>query len=483
MTSESQVRGQSSTAPLPTVPTLYLEGEHTPVTAEMTVAKLPVEGELPRELAGMFCRNSPNPQFPPLGKYHWFDGDGMIHAVRFEDGQATYRNRYIHTAGFLKEREAGRALWTGILQPGLPDGPKPPLKDTANTDLIVHRGRLYATWWMSGVPMEIDVDDLSTRGPERFNGALTGNMCAHPKVDPRTGELVFFEFQLLKSPFMRYGVVDKEGALVTYEDIEIPTAHIQHDCALTENYSVLIDLPLGWDMAALMAGKRRITFDREVPARFGILPRHGRGADLRWFEAESCYVYHTINAYEDGDDVVVLGCRVKDLIPEVPNPSPTQARLDTIELSPVLYQWRFNMKTGAIVEGPLDDVATEFPRVNDTGLGRRLRYSYNPRVAQRADLMFDGLIKYDLEKGTNLVLDYEPGWYGSEATFAPRPGAPRPGLGADSEDDGWLVTILTKAGEGAKAVVIDAKTMQIQAKITLPQQVPVGFHAEWVPTP
>lgn len=459
----------------------YLIGEHTPVDRELSVASLEVQGTLPAELNGMFCRNSPNPRFAPIGKYHWFDGDGMVHGVRFHDGKASYANRWIRTAGLAKEEAAGKAMWTGILQPAGPDAPRPPLKDTANTDLVVHRGRLYATWWMAGTLYELDVTDLSTKGPERFGDKLKGGFSAHPKVDPRTGEMVFFDFNLMKTPFLKYGVVDANGELAVYEGIDVDQPHILHDCAITERYSILLDLPLGWDLEALMAGKRRIRFDRNAPARFGVIPRRGAGSDVKWFEAESCYVYHTINAYEDGDDVVVVGCRVRDLIPETPDETGRVAKLDSIELQPHLYRWRFSMKTGAVKEEQLDDVATEFPRANDARMGTKLRYSYNPRIAQRPDAMFDALIKYDLERGSSSTYAYQEGWFGSEATFIPRVSGDA-GLQID-EDDGFLTTILTKVGERSRAIVLDAKRLELIATVLLPQQVPIGFHTAWVPGP
>ena len=214
--------------------------------------------------------------------------------------------------------------------------------------------------------------------------------------------------------------------------------------------------------------------------RFGIIPRRGAGSDVKWFEAESCYVYHTINAYEDGDDVVVVGCRVRDLIPDTPDETDRVAKLDSIELQPHLYRWRFSMKTGAVKEEQLDDVATEFPRANDARMGTKLRYSYNPRIAQRPNAMFDALIKYDLERGTSSTYAYEEGWFGSEATFIPRLSGVA-GLQID-EDDGFLTTILTKVGERSRAIVLDAKRLELIATVLLPQQVPIGFHTAWVPS-
>ncbi|MBL8955290.1 MAG: carotenoid oxygenase family protein [Myxococcaceae bacterium] len=456
----------------------YLEAEHEPVTHELDVAGLKVTGELPKALDGLYVRNSGNPKFAPKGRYHWFDGDGMVHGIRFADGGARYMNRWVETKAFKHEREAGKALWSGILEPMtdermvLPGGP---IKDTANTDLVFHRGQLLALWWLSGTPMQLSTKDLSTVGPQKFGGALKGGFSAHPKVDPRTNELVFFDFSIVREPYLRYGVVDAEGTLVKYEPVPIPTPHILHDMAITENHSVLMDFPLGWDREKLALGKFRIGFDRATPSRFGVLPRRGGAADVRWFEAEPCYMYHSINAYESGDEIVLVGCRVRDPIPQKRSDREGIARLDNIELVPELYEWRMNLKTGALKERQLDDLPTEFPKTNELRQGTKLRYSYNPRLSPRSELMFDGLVKYDLSSGAKTKWESPRGWYVGEASFAPRPGA-------TDEDDGWLVTFGTNAADRASACfVLNAKDLAAGpvAVVHLPQRIPLGFHSYW----
>ncbi|HEY9859244.1 MAG TPA: carotenoid oxygenase family protein, partial [Candidatus Obscuribacterales bacterium] len=119
----------------------YLAGNFAPIRTEITVEDLPVIGELPADLNGMFVRNGPNPQFPPLGRYHWFDGDGMLHGVQIQNGKASYRNRYIRTMGYEAERAAGKALWGGMLEPTPPNNPYGPVKNVANTALVWHRDR------------------------------------------------------------------------------------------------------------------------------------------------------------------------------------------------------------------------------------------------------------------------------------------------------------------------------------------------------
>jgi len=88
-----------------------LQGNFGPWRMEGDAPDLEVEGEVPRELAGTYYRNGPNPAFEPAGRYHWFDGDGMIHAIRLEDGRARYRNRWVLSEGLKEERTAGQALY------------------------------------------------------------------------------------------------------------------------------------------------------------------------------------------------------------------------------------------------------------------------------------------------------------------------------------------------------------------------------------
>ena len=131
--------------------------------------------------------------------------------------------------------------------------------------------------------------------------------------------------------------------------------------------------------------------------------------------------------------------------------------------------------TGEVRGEQLDDVPTEFPRMNDRWLGRPARYCYNPRLAPSSAVCFDGWIKYDLERGRSWVHALPADRVGDEAVFAPRPGA-------SEEDDGYLVSFVHDRGGGpSRCVVIDARTMEERASLELPQRIPTGFHATWIP--
>ena len=457
----------------------YMDGVYAPVEDERTDVDLEVVGEIPAELRGVFAQNSPNPRFPVEGAYPWFDGDGMVHGVDFEGGRATYRNRYVRTRGLQGDLEAGRTRSRGILEPFDPSVARPD-KDTANTDLVAWNGKLLALWWLGGEPYEIATPSLETVGATHFGGSLRCGMAAHPKVDPRNGELVFFDYDPYQRPFLRHGVVSPEGEVTHCAAVETPRPSLFHDIAITERHTVLLDFPMSWDEAKLAQGKRRVRFDREAPSRFGVVPRHG--GEVRWFELPASYAYHAVNAWEetgpDGHTVVTMvGCRIEDPIPSRPHgEEPDVPRLYFLRLDPYLHEWRFDLTTGQATERRLDDVPTEFPRMNDRFLGSKARFAYHPRVARHPTLLFDAVVKYDLERDRSETFEWGPGRIGAEVVFAPRD------EGVD-EDDGWLITFVNDLREGrSELVVLDARAVSEGpvARMKLPRRVPFGFHAEWL---
>jgi carotenoid cleavage dioxygenase len=460
-------------------PNPYLLGVYAPVDTEIDASDLQVIGKIPTDLNGVYLRNGPNPRHPPEGRYHWFDGDGMVHAVHLENGKARYRNRWIRTKAFDAESEAGKALWTGVMESpnGNPFGKAHGLglKDNANTDVIFHRGKVLATWYLCGSPYAIDPLSLETLGAEDFLGTLVGDMMAHPKVDERTGELFWFDYGP-RPPFMRYGVVSADGKVAHVTNVDLPGPRLPHDMAITENYAVLMDLPLIQDLQAARQGRHKILFDRSLPARFGVLPRYGDGSQVRWFEASPCYIYHVVNAWETGGEIVMDVCRVTRPQPRADALTPLAKMLSYLRLDAQLHRYRFNLQTGTTTESALDDDNTEFPTVDSRTVGQRGRYAYNVHISPESTLLFDGLVKYDLQSGSRTNWSFGTGRWGSEAPFAPRDGS-------TGDDDGYLVTFVQDEGENRSELdIFDAAdvTAGPVARVLLPQRVPLGFHATWV---
>lgn len=449
----------------------YLEGNFAPIRQEITADELPVIGELPPCLNGIFVRNGPNPQFPPQHRYHWFDGDGMLHGVQINNGKASYRNRYVRTKGWQIERDADRAIWTGIFEPMQVDNPYGPYKNTANTALVYHADRLLALW-EGGEPHEIKLPELETVGAYTYQDRLQSAFTAHPKVDPVTGEMMFFGYSIAQPPYLKYSVVSPEGNLLKTVPIELPIGVMMHDFAITENYTILMDLPLTFRPERIQRGEPSFMFESNTPSRFGILPRHGDNSNIRWFEAPACYIFHTLNAYEEADEIVLIACRMEGTSVLDASNSERDGKSDI----PLLHRWRFNLKTGELKQEKLDDIPSEFPRVNEQLLGRKTRYGYTARSAPLPMPLFDGIIKYDFHESTSQTHQFGAGRYGGEPVFVPQPDA-------TNEDDGWLLTFVYDEREAkSELVVVSAKDMASEpiARIIIPSRVPYGFHGAWI---
>ncbi len=461
----------------------FLRGLFGPVGREITADNLEVEGEIPRDLYGSYLRNGPNPIFQPRGRYHWFDGDGMIHAIHFENGRASYRNRWIRTEGFVAERQARHAIWPGLMDKPDPSAPRGAgsdgwLKDTANTDVVYHNGHALALWYQCGLPYKIDAFTLETLGIETFSGGLKRAVSAHAKVDPQTGELLFFDYST-HAPFLTYNVVSPNGELIHHAPIDVPGPRLPHDMAFTPRYSILMDLPLFWDPELLRRGAHKVTFYPEMQSRFAVLPRMGTNTDVRWFETSACYIYHVVNAWEEtnsagADEIVMDACRVVQPEPSARRADGELARMKAfLRLEAQLCRWRFNLATGAASEELLDDARTEWPTINRARMGRRTRYAYNSCVPH-----FEGIVKYDVERGSSEKYLFGPGRTANECPFAPR-------LGARDEDDGYVVAFVADANqpERGEVIILDAKNIGGApiGRVKIPQRVPVGFHTVWIP--
>jgi carotenoid cleavage dioxygenase len=457
----------------------YRTGAWQPNEVEYDADELDVvEGALPAGLVGTYLRNTENPVMPAIGRYHPFDGDGMVHAIRFGNGaRAAYRNRFVRTAGLAAELEAGAPLWAGIIESPAKSqregwGARGRMKDASSTDVVVHNGVALTTFYQCGDAYQLD-GALADRGRAPWVPA-TG-ISAHPKLDPITGELMFFSYSTT-APYMHYGLVDREGRLVHHQPVPLPGPRLPHDMAFTEHYAILNDFPLAWDEELLTKGVYRPRL-HDLPSRFGIVPR--RGGEVRWFEAAPTYVLHFINAYEDGTTIVLDGYFQEDPMPR-PDPADgpyaaLKKMVDVHAMKARPHRWRLDLVTGKCREERLFDDISEFPSIHYARPGREHRYVWS-MTAPKGWFMFDGIVRYDLETGAQQRFRYPEGVYASEAPMAPS--------GDGAEDAGWLTTFVTDVvRDRSECHVFDAAHVDAGpiAKIALPARISSGTHACWAP--
>ena len=439
----------------------YLEGGYAPVTEEVTAAELPVTGSIPAHLQGRYLRNGPNPISAEPDTYHWFTGDGMVHGVRLRDGKAEwYRNRWVRSEAVA---ESLGEQW--------PSGPVHAEMDfSSNTNVIGHAGRTFAIVEAGARPYELTYD-LSTVGPCDFDGTLPGGYTAHPKRDPSTGELHAMSYYWGWGNKVQYSVVDASGRVRKTVDIDLPASPMLHDMSLTERFAVVYDLPVVFNVDMAMGGSTfPYAWDPDHQPRIGLLPRDGTAADVRWFDVEPCYVFHPMNAYDEGDKVIIDVARHPKMF--------ERNKLGPDEGAPTLDRWTVDLTGGKVLEERLDDRGQEFPRVDERLVGRRHRYGYSVAVVEDGDGHQDfganAVLKHDLAGGTAVGHSFPRGSSVGEVVFVPN--------GPDAaEDEGVLMGFAYDGGRGASdLVLLDAGTLESVATVHLPARVPHGFHGNWI---
>jgi carotenoid cleavage dioxygenase-like enzyme len=457
----------------------YLSGNFAPIASEDDFADLPVKGEIPKGLAGSYYRTGPNPQFAPRDdNYHWFAGDGMIHALTVADGKVSYKNRYVRTPKWELEHQAGKALFGTFGNPMTSD-PSTFGKDSgvANTNIVWHGGRLLALE-EAHQPFALDPRSLEPRGYLDYAG-VAHRFTAHPKIDPETGELVFFGYGAGEGFFsdsIAYGVADRSGKVTRLDQFQAPFSSMIHDFFVTKNYVAFPVLPLTGSLQRAMAGQAPFAWEPDKGSHIGVMRRDAGVDSIRWFTTDPCYVFHPMNMWEDGDKIFADVMQYENA-PLFPNADGSPGKPASARLT----RWTFDLagNSNTIRREYIDDMAGEFPRLDERRAGLSYRHGYfagNSRNA--ADVKFDSIAHIDFRSGKKSLHTFAEGGMPGEPVFVPRD--------ADAvEGDGWLVTLIYKPGtDVSEFAVFDALDVARGpvGSAALPRRVPFGFHGNWAPS-
>ena len=437
-------------------PEFWKVGDFPPVSEEVTETGLQVQGNIPAELNGLYVRNGPNSW--QGATEHFFMGDGMLHGIRLEGGQASwYRNRYVQTPLLYKE--------SGILL-------KPPelAENQSNVSLIYHGGKLMSLG-EAGWGYEIDPDDLSTLGVQNYADKLQTAMTAHPKIDPDSGTMHFFGYGVF-APYLTYHQADATGNLVKTVPLETDGPAMMHDFAMTRNYVIFMELPVKFSLfKAVTMDPFPFGWDDDAVCRMGVLPKTGTAQDMQWFDVPTCFIFHTMNAYEEGDTIVLDAARYDSLWVK-----------GSGDFNHPAYLSRFTLKLGdgsAAVER-VNAQPLEFPQINRAHWGRSYRYGYSLTTGMEdGHMAYDGatgFMKLDMHTGAGQHYKLPKGMAPAEPFFVA-------GQKATSEDDGYLLSyVYEPATHTSDLWIFEASDMLAGpiAKVKLPVRVPIGFHGVWV---
>ena len=465
------------------------------------VAVQAARGTVPQELQGTLYRNGPG-RLERGGQWlhHPFDGDGMITALRFEQGRVQLRNRFIRTEGWQAEEAAGKLLYRGVFGTQKPGGALANafdlrLKNIANTHVVPLGDQLLALW-EAAEPHALDPDTLETRGLSLLDGVLKPGdaFSAHPRFDPgHHGAPRMVTFGVKTGPrstirLMEFAVEDdpaagiKAGALLSERSDSFNGFAFLHDFAITPNWAIFLQNAIAFNPLPYVMGRKGaaqcLQSQPGGQAKFWLIPRDSgafAGQKPRIIDAPDGFVFHHLNAWEENDTVAVESIYYADF----PSIGPDDDfRAVDFNLLPegLLEQCRINLADGSVTTERLSERCCEFAMVNPDREGLPCRFAWMA-VAERdtGNDPLQALKKLDLLNGERRVWSAAPRGFVSEPVMVPRPGA-------SAEDDGWVLCLVWNGARSASdLVILDAASMAEVAVLELPLAVPHGLHGSWVP--
>lgn len=463
-----------------------LERAFSAVPEERSAEPLRLAGEIPSFLRGTYYLNGPARFARGDVRYrHWLDGDGMVCALRFSDGGAHLTARFVRSAKLAAEEAAGRALYRafGTAFPGDRLVRGIALESPVNVSVYPWAGTLLA-FGEQGIPWELDPQTLETRSPYTFGGALNplSPFAAHPKIDPETGELFNFGISFSATqPSLNLYRFDADGGLVYRKRLPLEEPRSLHDFCFAGRHVAFYLAPYRLDMAALaQEGRTLLDSLRWEPERGSrlLVVRREDGELVASVPVGNRYVLHGINAYEEGDrlivDVLELDrpvydqYNVPDLFPDVAPGRPARLVVD--------------LAAGALLDRReiAYDRAPDFPAIDPALTGRPYEHFWMLGISQTGRLgrkMFDQVVHASWSNPERVEIWQAPPrhYLGGEPAFAPHP----------SGEGGAVICQQLDAATGESAfLVFDAFDVARGpvAKLALSSPVHLGFHAFFLPT-
>jgi len=450
-----------------------------PMRFEADVFDCEVIGEIPAELQGGYFRTGGDRLYPTLEDDIILNGDGLVSAFWFEDGHVAFRSRFVQTERFKAEKAAKRRLY-GTYRNKHTDDPSvsnlPNRDNTGNTFAFAHHGELFMLREDSR-PYRVDPQTLETLGEGEFGDLKSTALTAHPKIDPLTGEWWSYGVFAGGEPTTDASlhVFDKDGKLIREQWFQTPFPGLSHDWGVTREHIVLPIMPLVASEARLRAGKPYYEYDADLPGQWGVMPRDGDPAcDMRWFPIPGRVMGHVMNAYTEGNTVVIdtpmspgncfsFFADKNGRFPEMPE-TITQMTRVVIDLS----------KDGAeaVSLHPLAGALGDMPKIDDRFAMQKYRFGY---FALR-DFPQMGLGQIDWDSGEVIAHEFEGG-AAQEPLFIPR-------TPDSAEGDGFILTVVDRMAERrTDLVILDGNDVSrpALATIRLPFALPMSFHGSWIP--
>lgn len=450
----------------------FAQGPFRPVTEEIDCFDLRVDGRLPRNLTGTYLRTGPNARDPlEADSHHWFNGAGMLHALRLTEGRAeVYKSRFIDSADGSNRGDQDASGTVRLRRLRNPHG-----QGTGNASVLSFCGETAALEDLAR-PVGLDAA-LGIRECPEYARELPGAMVPHPKVEPGTGFMHVLSTQL-EPPYLWYHIVSPAGETLHSTPLTGAGPAFYHDFCITETRLLVFDLPVTLSMEAAFSDHGfPFRWDARYEARVGVLPLGGDGRDVRWLPVDPCFVMHTANAWDQGDRILVDLVRHSSLF--------AQDLYGPADTCSALERWTLDPDRAYVTTEVLADASVEFPVIDRRWLGRRNRFTFAVEYDPANPAIFGNrVVRYDDQSRSLTEYRFDEDQLIGEVIFVPRPGS-------GSEAAGWLMGLLHQRAPGpgthddtlaSEFIVLDAQRLELGpvARVRLPARVPLGQHGCWV---
>jgi carotenoid cleavage dioxygenase-like enzyme len=448
---------------------------------EIVVDALPLSGELPAWLSGSLLRTGPAKfEAGERGFNHWFDGLAMLHRFTFGDGRVSYGNRFLEGRTERAVRGEGRIAYPEFasdpcrsvfqrVQTLFKGGPE--FGDSANIN-VVKLGEHFLSMTEAPISVEFDPRTLKSAGvPYMPPGSLT---TAHPHADRDDGAMLNFAVKL--GPRNEYRFYRVPAGTMTPEvaaRIPVKEPSYVHSFGLTEHWYVLAAFPWTVNPVRLALSGRpyaeNYRWKPELGTRF-ILVNRATGEAREPLRTDPCFAFHHINAYEDGDELIVDASVYPD--PTIVEDLYLNRVRATGPRTPAeVRRFRLRPAAGTVTSERLLDASIELAQINYARYNER-PYRYAWGVGASAGQWIDRIVRADVVERTSTEW-HEPDCWPGEPVFVCRPD------GRD-EDDGLLLSVVLDGRRNTSfLLVLDAADLAEVARAEVPHHIPFSFHGRF----
>lgn len=451
---------------------------------ETVVAELALSGELPPWLSGSLLRTGPAKfEVGEQRMRHWFDGLAMLHRFTIADGKVGYGNRFLHSRAYRGAQAAGRITRSEFATDPCRSlfkrvqtlfAPAQTISDNANVN-VTRLGERFVAMTETPIPVQFDARTLEAAevSPYSAPGHLT---TAHPHLDRATGGMINYAAKLGPRSTYRFYALDPDGTKPRVTaTLPVREPAYMHSFGLTARHLVLVEFPLVVNPLALaLSGRPYIENYRwkpELGTRFTLIDRATGRPDGPTLQTEACFSFHHVNAFEDGEEVIVDLCAYPDAT-IVGDLYLERLRAGKALSTATLTRFRINRGAGSVVGEVLADRDLELPRINYGRCNERpYRYVWGNGTGD--DGWLGEMVKVDTHDGSCLSWAQE-GCYAGEPVFVAAPDAQR-------EDEGVLLSVVLDAtAERSLLLALDAEDLRELARAEVPHHIPFGFHGQFM---